>query len=90
MEYALLTYVIVVSLVLCVLMYIDKQRAIKKQWRISERTLLTLGFVGGAAGGVLAMYLFRHKTKHNAFAFGYPILAAIHIYIIVRLFEYVS
>ena len=90
MEYALLTYVIVVSLVLCVLMYIDKQRAIKKQWRISERTLLTLGFVGGAAGGVLAMYLFRHKTKHNAFAFSYPILAAIHIYIIVRLFQYVS
>lgn len=84
MELALITYVAIVSFTLCVFMYIDKQRAIKKEWRISEKTLLTLAFFGGAVGGVLGMYLFRHKTKHNAFAFGFPLMAAVHIYLIVQ------
>ena len=84
MELALITYFAIVSLTLCVFMYIDKQRAIKKEWRISEKTLLTLAFFGGAVGGVLGMYLFRHKTKHNAFAFGFPLMAAVHIYLIVQ------
>ena len=84
MELALITYVAIVSLTLCVFMYIDKQRAIKREWRISEKTLLTLAFFGGAVGGVLGMYLFRHKTKHNAFAFGFPLMAAVHIYLIVQ------
>lgn len=86
MALAALSYVAVVSLVLCVYMYIDKERAKKKEWRISEKTLLTLGLVGGALGGVLGMYLFRHKTKHNLFAFGYPLLGAIHIFILAQLF----
>ena len=82
MELALLSYVGIVSLILCILMYIDKEKAIKKEWRISEKTLLVLGFFGGAIGGVLGMYLFRHKTKHNLFAFGFPLMAAVHIYLI--------
>ena len=84
MKLALLSYVGIVSLILCILMYIDKEKAIKKEWRISEKTLLVLGFFGGAIGGVLGMYLFRHKTKHNKFAFGFPLLAAVHIYLIVQ------
>ena len=84
MELALISYIAIISLILCILMYVDKERAIKKEWRISEKTLLILGFFGGAIGGVLGMYLFRHKTKHNAFAFGFPLMAAIQIYIIVQ------
>ena len=84
MELALISYVAIVSLILCVFMYVDKERAIKKEWRISEKTLLILGFFGGAIGGVLGMYLFRHKTRHNAFAFGFPLMAAVHIYLIVQ------
>ena len=86
MELAVISYVAIVSLILCVYMYIDKERAKKKEWRISEKTLLTLGFFGGAIGGVLGMYLFRHKTKHNKFAFGFPLLAAIHLFLIVQLY----
>ncbi|AWE08295.1 DUF1294 domain-containing protein [Lysinibacillus sp. 2017] len=86
MELAALTYVGIISLILCIYMYIDKERAKKKEWRISEKTLLTLGLFGGAMGGVLGMYLFRHKTKHNKFAFGFPLMAAIHIFLLVQLF----
>lgn len=86
MEFAALAYIAIVSLVLCIYMYIDKERAKKKEWRIAERTLLTLAFFGGAIGGVLGMYLFRHKTKHNAFAFGFPLLAAVHVFLLAQLF----
>ena len=87
MGLAALMYVGIVSLILCIYMYLDKERAKKKEWRISEKTLLTLGFFGGAIGGVLGMYLFRHKTKHNKFAFGFPLMAAIHIFLLVQLFQ---
>ena len=42
----------------------DKRKAKKKRWRIPERILLGVGFIGGAVGALLAMNLFRHKTKH--------------------------
>ncbi|KGR76816.1 DUF1294 domain-containing protein [Ureibacillus sinduriensis] len=87
MELAFLTYVGVMSVVLCVFMYIDKSRARKHEWRISEKSLFTLAILGGACGGVLGMYLFRHKTKHNSFAFGFPIIAALQIFVVVRIFN---
>ena len=85
MQVALISYIAVLSLILCIFMYIDKQRAIKQEWRIRESTLFILAFLGGAIGGVLGMYLFRHKTKHNSFAFGFPLLAAVHVFLIVTL-----
>ena len=82
---ATLAYIVVLCLVLLLLMYNDKQKAINKEWRIAEKTLFIVAIFGGACGGVLGMYLFRHKTKHNSFAFGFPILAAIQIFILVQL-----
>ena len=43
---------------------VDKFKAQRGKWRISEKTLLVSSFIGGAVGGFLAMQLFRHKTKH--------------------------
>ena len=43
---------------------IDKRKAKKGKWRISEKALLLTSFFGGAVGGFTAMQLFRHKTKH--------------------------
>lgn len=42
----------------------DKHLAREHKWRIPEKTLLALSFLGGAAGALLAMQIFRHKTKH--------------------------
>lgn len=80
-----LLFFIMMSIVLCALMAYDKERAKKKEWRVSERTLMVMALFGGAFGGVVGMYLFRHKTKHNQFAFGFPLLAAIHIFLLVRI-----
>ena len=85
MDVAVYSYFGILSIVLLFLMYNDKQKAIKKEWRIAEKTLLSVAILGGAIGGVLGMYLFRHKTKHNAFAFGFPLIAAVQVFIIVQL-----
>lgn len=80
-----LIFVVIMSIVLCALMAYDKERAKKGEWRVSENTLMIMAVLGGAAGGVLGMYLFRHKTKHNKFAFGFPLLAAVQIFLLVQL-----
>ncbi|MCD7733055.1 MAG: DUF1294 domain-containing protein [Oscillospiraceae bacterium] len=59
-----LGYLLLMSLVVFVMYGIDKRRAKRGEWRISEKALLTLGVIGGAAGALLGMHLFRHKTKH--------------------------
>ncbi|MCD7823299.1 MAG: DUF1294 domain-containing protein [Oscillospiraceae bacterium] len=69
-------YLLLMSFATFVMYGIDKRRAKRGEWRISEKALLTLGFIGGAAGALLGMHLFRHKTKHwyfwaiNIIAFG--------------------
>ena len=42
----------------------DKMRAKNGLWRIPESVLLSVSFFGGAIGGLCAMKLVRHKTKH--------------------------
>ena len=46
---------------------IDKYRAIKNKWRISEKTLLTLGLLGGFVGALLGIYIFNHKKNKYIF-----------------------
>ena len=48
---------------------IDKRRAKKRHFRVSESVLLGTGFFGGALGALLAMNLFRHKTRRWYFWF---------------------
>ena len=66
MKIALLFFA-AISLLAFILYGIDKQKARRGLWRISEKTLLLTSFLGGAAGGLLAMQLFRHKTRHPYF-----------------------
>ncbi len=42
----------------------DKRRAKKDLRRIPEKVLLGVSFLGGAAGGYVAMFVRRHKTRH--------------------------
>lgn len=58
-------------------MYLDKERAKKGQWRISEKTLFTCASCFGAYGIWLGMNQFRHKTKHTSFRIFIPMLIII-------------
>ena len=66
----LLAYLLFVNLAGLYLMWADKQRAKKRKWRISERTLFFVAVIGGCLGTTLGIYLFRHKTLHKGFKFG--------------------
>lgn len=79
----MIIYIIVINLISLALMYIDKQRARRGQWRISEKTLFLSALLGGSAGSVLGMYLFRHKTKHWYFVVGMPVILFVQIFILI-------
>lgn len=72
-------YVIVINLVGFFMMGIDKRKARKHRRRISERILFIVSIVGGSAGTFAGMYTFRHKTRHNVFVIGIPVIIALQI-----------
>ena len=63
------SYLAVLSVVTFVIYVADKAAAIRHSWRIPEKILLLLSFIGGAVGGSLAMHLVRHKTRKIRFHF---------------------
>ena len=60
-------YLIIINIIAFFAYGIDKRFAIKKKWRISEQTLIGLGFIGGALGAIIGMYVWHHKTKKVLF-----------------------
>ena len=59
-----LTVLLALSLVAFAAYGIDKYKAKRGRYRISEAFLLGVGICCGAAGALLGMRIFRHKTKH--------------------------
>lgn len=62
---------------------IDKYKAIRRKWRISESFLLSLSVLGGAFGGLIGMILFRHKIRKPMFLVVVPLSAAFYIAVII-------
>ena len=59
-----LAVIAVMSIIALFAYMIDKRKAKKGKWRTKESVLLGLGVLGGAAGALLGMSCFRHKTNH--------------------------
>lgn len=57
----------------------DKNRAQKRKWRIRERTFFFWALFFGAAGILIGMQTFRHKTQHLSFVIGIPLLVFCNI-----------
>ena len=78
MNYIFAGYWIALNLILFVAMGMDKLRAKRRERRIPERHLFILAGLGGALGGIIAMKVWRHKTKHAVFVFGFPFLLIVN------------
>ena len=76
---ALAIWLGLLSLLLFAVMGADKRRARRGKRRVPEKTLFLLALLGGAPGGTLGMRVFRHKTRHWTFAWGFPALALLQI-----------
>ena len=70
----ILIYFLVINIVTFVFFAIDKYNAVTHRSRIRIVTLLALSFMGGSIGGLLAMYILRHKTKKDYFVVGLPMI----------------
>ncbi|MGI6372682.1 MAG: DUF1294 domain-containing protein [Caldicoprobacterales bacterium] len=70
-------YILVINTIAFIMMGMDKSKSRKGAWRISERTLFNVAFIGGSVGILGGMYIFRHKTKHVKFKWGIPLVVAI-------------
>lgn len=73
-------YLAAINLAAFFLMWLDKRRAKRKgARRIRERTLFLSALLGGSAGAIVGMHLFRHKTKHWYFVWGMPIILLLQL-----------
>jgi uncharacterized membrane protein YsdA (DUF1294 family) len=62
---------------------IDKWKAKKGKWRISEATLLILATVGGSIGAWCGVKVWHHKTLHKKFRYGIPAIIILQIAAII-------
>ena len=65
---------------------IDKLKAKKGKWRISEATLLMIAIVGGSIGAWAGMRIWHHKTMHKKFQYGIPAIIIMQIALVVYLY----
>ena len=74
-----LAVIAVMNVVAFTLMGIDKRRARRGAWRISEKALFLTTACFGGLGGVLGMRVFHHKTQHWYFKVFFPLLLIVQI-----------
>lgn len=77
-----LWYLICINVVTLIAFALDKIHAIEHKSRIRIVSLLGLAFIGGSAGAIIAMYVFRHKTKKDYFTVGIPLIMVMQVVVI--------
>lgn len=81
----LILYLAGINLITFALFAWDKVRAIRGDWRIPEKTLLTLALAGGTPGAFIAQQRLRHKTRKQPFRSYLILIAVLHAVLIVAL-----
>lgn len=72
-------YLVIINALAFLLMLIDKIKACRGMWRISEATLIGSAILGGSIGALIGMYLVRHKTQHTKFTLGIPVILILQL-----------
>lgn len=67
----------------------DKWKAVHNNWRISEFALLAMCFLMGGAGGILGMYVWRHKTRKIKFRILVPLALLCNMAVLWALNRYI-
>ena len=79
----LVAYLVIINFITFATFAIDKIAAIERKSRIRIVTLLALAFFGGSIGGLIAMYLLRHKTRKDYFTVGIPLIMIMQVVLLL-------
>lgn len=75
----LIYYLAALNIITFFIYGIDKHKAKKNKWRISEAFLLALALLGGSVGAWLGMKVWHHKTMHKKFQLGVPLIFILQV-----------
>ena len=81
----IICFLLAINIATFLLYGIDKYKAKKNKWRISEATLLTMAAIGGSIGAWAGMRLWHHKTMHKKFRYGIPMIIIVQVALAVYL-----
>jgi len=87
---SLYAFLISINLSAWILIAWDKAIAGRTITRVPERVFLALALLGGAAGLLLGMKLFRHKTKKGSFQYSLVAIFAIQALLILIVKRYLA
>ena len=82
-----LIYLAVTNVVTFFMYGIDKWKAKRAKWRISEATLLGMAVIGGSIGAWLGMKTWHHKTLHKKFRYGVPLILIAQMALAIWIFS---
>lgn len=72
-------YLLIVNIAAFAVYGWDKMCAKRGMWRVPEKILLLLAFLGGSVGAMVGMAIFRHKTLHLKFRYGVPLILILQL-----------
>ena len=75
----LLASLIVINVLTFFIYGIDKWKARRNKWRISEAALLWLAVAGCSIGALLGMKVWHQKTMHKKFKYGLPAILLLQV-----------
>lgn len=78
-----LMYYLVINSIAYTMYWHDKRAAQKRQWRVSEKALLTVSVLGGWMGAWQAQQQFRHKTKKVSFKVQFYIAVLVNMGVVL-------
>lgn len=70
----IIVYFIIINIIAFGIYGMDKLKAKQNAWRISEKMLFGVAFLGGSVGAYAGMKVFHHKTRHWYFVVGIPLI----------------
>ena len=89
----LIGYLLVLSAVAIIVTIVDKGAAKAGGRRISENALLLIALAGGSIAMYIFMRLLDHKTNHEKFMKGIPLIIALQIllgFMVFRMHSYLT